>query len=615
MQKIQVLLISDIPESSHKIKCDLTDAVEIDNELLFNDIDSLEVEKISTDFILAIFELPNVEKNFTSYVETLNKISATKRIPVIIYCNGDYHLINPVLLNNPFLIKIENLSPEILLNAIEKAAKIKKNNGILTKEPHLLFEAIENLMAPVLLLNLKGEILYINEAQESLHGFRKYELIGKDISILSYKEDFANSTKQIISEVIQKGKWNGELIEKTKSDEKIILSTKAKLLYDENDEPTAIILSAQNITSNKLLEEENKKFKQAIQHSHEVIFMTDKDGLINYVNSQFENFYQYSKEEVLGKKPSFLKSGNTPQDLYNQMWQNILGGKTFNAEMLNKSKFGQYLNVDASISPYFDEKNDIAGFISIQRDITEKKNNEELLRRALDKAEESDNLKAAFLNQMSHEIRTPLTSILGFMSLMEEELINRGITDLAVFFDSINRSSARLHRTIEDILSMSSIQIGNFYTSKSKINLVEILSLLVKEFSSFAREKNLEIHFKVETENISISADSYTITQSFKHLIDNALKFTDKGLVEIKIYDFDDSVCVDVIDTGIGISREYMNNLFKPFSQEEVGYNRRYDGNGLGLALTKEFLSLNNASIKVDSEKGKGSRFTISFYS
>jgi PAS domain S-box-containing protein len=384
------------------------------------------------------------------------------------------------------------------------------------------------------------------------------------------------------------------------------------------DTPTllgkAIVTSVRDITLNRTIEEENKKFKLAIQHSHEVIFMTDTKGVINYINPQFEKFYQYKSDQIIGKTPKLLKSGQKSDEFYSEFWQNLMEGNNLNIEFENKTQNGDIVTVEESISSYFDDNNEIAGFISIQRDISEKKQNEELIRRALDKAEESDNLKAAFLNQMSHEIRTPLNSILGFMSLMEEELINRGVKDLAAYFDSVNRSALRLQRTIENILAMSNIQVGNYFTSFTKIDLESVLKLILEDFKSLAEEKNIEIIFENNTTEAAVFADSYTIIQSFQHLLDNAFKFTNSGKVEVKMFNVDDAVCVNIKDTGIGISKEYMEKLFKPFSQEEVGYGRSYDGNGLGLALAKEYLRLNYANISVKSEKGKGSVFTVTFY-
>lgn len=473
------------------------------------------------------------------------------------------------------------------------------------------FEILESAFSPVLVHSPEGQILFVNDEYLKLYKADKAEFQKLNIWDL-YSPDNSIDLKDILQTIKKDHFWTGEIIENLRGIT-LKLAVKSKLISPEGTNERYVIRYAKNISiDNKL--KDGERFKIAIQHSHEIIFMTDYDGVINYVNPEFEKFYGYSKEEIVGKTPRIIKSGMMSDTFYQNFWHKLRTGQNCDEEMVNQTRRGQYITVMASVSPFYDEANNITGFISIQRDITEQKRNEEITRRALDRAEESDNLKTAFLNQMSHEIRTPLNSILGFMSIMEEELVSKGNTHLIQYFASINRSAARLQRTIEDILSMSSIQIGNFYTSSTRINLEEVIRLLMEDFKSLAEEKNLDFVFYNKSRNSYVTADSYSIINSFQHLIDNALKFTNKGKVEITIYDQDENLCVAVKDTGIGISKEYMDKLFKPFTQEEVGYNRRYDGNGLGLALTKEYLRLNHAQIYVQSEKGTGTTFTVTFY-
>lgn len=564
-------------------------------DLVFTDIQLLPKEKIQQ------FE---------------NEIAEIHNIPIIYFLDNK---------NVKDLQDLERYQNKLFIDSIIKS-KVRKitlkalgleTNGkfddYFTNKPLLFTEIINSSLLPIFIHDFNGNIIFTNEAFGNLIKYKKEELIGKNLSICTDPQHIT-LLEQINNAISEKGYWEGEILNKTKDGEKKLFSIKSIPLYGDSEIPVAIVTSAKDITITKGLEEESNKFKLAIQHSHEIIFMTNSEGKINYINPQFERFYKYKNGEILGKTPKMLKSGRKPDEFYREFWNNLLEGNNLNIEFENITKDGEIVNVDESISAYFDENNKIAGFISIQRDISEKKQNEEILRRALDKAEESDNLKAAFLNQMSHEIRTPLNSILGFMSLMEEELINRGIKDLAVYFDSVNRSALRLQRTIENILAMSNIQVGNYFTSFTKIDLESVLGLILDDFKSLADEKGIEIIFKNLSESPTILADSYTVIQSFQHLIDNAFKFTNQGIIEVCIYNTDETVCVDIKDTGIGISKEYMEKLFKPFSQEEVGYGRTYDGNGLGLALAKEYLRLNYANISVESEKGKGSIFTIVFY-
>jgi len=247
---------------------------------------------------------------------------------------------------------------------------------------------------------------------------------------------------------------------------------------------------------------------------------------------------------------------------------------------------------------------------SIQR----KEYREELIA-ARKEAEKSDRLKSEFLAQMSHEIRTPLNNILNFTSLIKEEVKEHLNEDLLTGFHTIKHASERLIRTIGLILNMSEIQTGSYRLNPTKFDLYsDILENLYDTFKQEANEKKLKFTLHNNAETTYIKADRYSTGQIFSNLIDNAIKFTPKGKVEIVVKNSEDKkVIVKVIDTGVGISKEYLPNLFNPFSQEQQGYTRKFDGNGLGLTLSKQYCNLNNAQIDVSSKKDVGSIFTVKF--
>ncbi|MFA3783900.1 sensor histidine kinase [Melioribacteraceae bacterium 4301-Me] len=235
------------------------------------------------------------------------------------------------------------------------------------------------------------------------------------------------------------------------------------------------------------------------------------------------------------------------------------------------------------------------------------------LQKALDKAQQSNKLKSEFLAQMSHEIRTPIFVILGNIAILKGILEENSKSKNKELFDSIELASKRIIRTIELILNMSEMQIGTYKPTLKKIDLdKDVLSKLVDEHKQMAASKNLELIYNCMTENTIITGDEYSLTQIFANLIDNGIKYTKKGKVEISIKSNEQNeIIVEVSDTGIGMSKEFLSHLFEPFVQEERGYSRTYEGNGLGLALVKKYCELNNANIEVESEKGIGSTFRV----
>ncbi len=239
---------------------------------------------------------------------------------------------------------------------------------------------------------------------------------------------------------------------------------------------------------------------------------------------------------------------------------------------------------------------------------------EELLKAKL-KAEESDKLKSQFLAQMSHEIRSPINTILSFTSLLENEISHKITNELKNSFSIIKSAGERLIRTIDLILNMSEIQAGSYEYSPTKTDIYsDILLPLINEAKVSAENKNLSFKVEKNTNKTVRIVDSYTVSQIFVNLIDNAFKYTKKGTIKLVLNNTSKGkLKISVSDTGIGIAEEYIPKLFNPFSQEEQGYTRSFEGNGLGLALVKNYCDMNNAEIQVESKKGVGTTFSIIF--
>ncbi|MCX7876523.1 MAG: ATP-binding protein [Melioribacteraceae bacterium] len=247
------------------------------------------------------------------------------------------------------------------------------------------------------------------------------------------------------------------------------------------------------------------------------------------------------------------------------------------------------------------------------RNITELKQTENELIEALLKAEEAKRLKEFFLAQISHEIRSPLNVIVGYSDILNEELKGSNNNYYDGILRSIKNNSKRLYRTFDLLLNMSQLQAGKYETHIEKIDLYYLLNSIHLEYFSLAEEKSIDLKIINTIEPpVYIYGDHYSISQIFINLIDNAIKYTSKGAVEIKISKTnEEEIVTEIIDNGKGMSQEFIDKLFQPFTQEDMGYTRRFDGTGLGLAIVKNFVELNKGKISVESELNKGTTFKV----
>jgi signal transduction histidine kinase len=234
------------------------------------------------------------------------------------------------------------------------------------------------------------------------------------------------------------------------------------------------------------------------------------------------------------------------------------------------------------------------------------------LKRAKEKAEASDKLKSSFLNNISHEIRTPLNGILGFGNLLADpETLPE---EKGTYLKIMDQSSARLLQTVSNIVDMSLISSGNLEVKKSDFWLKVIVNEVIGKYKPLCEVKNLS--FSIEMEDVEldavINADKDLLFKILFHLIDNAIKFTQKGSVIVGFKISENELQCSVKDSGIGISQEGQIIVFKDFMQEDGSNTRAFEGTGLGLSIAKGVLSLLGGKIYLESEKGKGAIFYFS---
>lgn len=367
-----------------------------------------------------------------------------------------------------------------------------------------------------------------------------------------------------------------------------------------------------DITERKLVEEQLLKLSRAVEQSSASVVITDKEGVISYVNRTFETITGYSEEEVIGKMPSLLKSGEMDQDFYKVLWTTILNGEIWKGEFLNKKKDGTVFWEFASISPIINDGGDIVSFVAVKEDVTERKQMEDDLRIAIDKAKSATQAKSDFLANMSHEIRTPMNAIIGLSHLALRTDLDEKQMD---YVDKINRAGNNLLGILNDILDFSKIEAGKLELELIEFNLEDTINTLMSYMAFKADEKDLELIVSIKDDVLNfLIGDPLRLSQILVNLINNAIKFTNKGEILLNIEEIErkNESCIlkfAIVDTGIGMTAEQQKKLFKSFEQADSSTTRKYGGTGLGLAISKDLTELMGGNIQVKSKPNIGSEF------
>ena len=310
-------------------------------------------------------------------------------------------------------------------------------------------------------------------------------------------------------------------------------------------------------------------------------------------------------------------------DMKNSVFADFAKRSSFENKLLIKNNVDGYetqwlrrdntiIEMSESARAVRDERGRFLYFEGFVENISEKKKARELLLEAKETAEKSSQMKSDFIQQMSHEIRTPITAIINNVNMLRFMLGESENNEYEDQFNTIARGGMRIIRTIDMIIDMSEIQSGNYKPDIKQYDLLkDILNEILLNYKKIAEEKNIILESIYDEASFTMNCDLYSAKQIFEQVIDNAVKFTVEGSVNLNITSDAKGYIVTVKDTGVGISEAYLPKIFEPFSQEEEGTNRRFEGNGLGLTLANEYSQINGWGISIESKKNETTEVTI----
>lgn len=359
----------------------------------------------------------------------------------------------------------------------------------------------------------------------------------------------------------------------------------------------------------------------------------DKNGIIKSANDYTFHIFRINKYDFLEKSFSIFVSIEDQNKYLDALKKSAEDGKSINCELNLNNHLGEYIYVilTACCNPSEDTEIDeikIAiiditrqkeaeySMTALQKDFEEQLTNRtneledynKLLIQQRDKAEEMNRVKSVFLANMSHELRTPMVGILGFSEVIATEAKDPDIKEMASL---IHNGGTRLLETLNLILDFTKVESEKTSLNYESVRVNEIVNETVNNFTETIQKKNLKIISKSANKEITAILDPRLFKQILNNLINNAVKYTNEGYIEVSLEKRDKEIVLKVKDTGIGIEDDKVSSLFEVYREEDKEFTRQFNGAGLELTLAKRFTELMNGTIRAASEYKKGSEFTV----
>ncbi len=506
------------------------------------------------------------------------------------------------------LLEVNKKLEVINVNLIEEIKGHAKARAELQKSEEKYRTIVETAGEGIAITQPEGDYTYANKQMADMLGYLVIDLLGKSSLDFTF-DDQRPLILQMRKDLHKGNKVHGELKFRHKDGSVMWSMYNASPVFDDKGEHVATIILYMDITKRKRIEDDLKrseaKNKALLDAMPDAMFLISEGGTFLDFRANESELY-VAPEKFIGKK------------IQDVLPQNLAQQSIYFVEQAKKTgelQVFEYQLPMAKGTTDYEARITLCGensFLGVIRNVTERKRSEKILLKAKEEAEAALRIKSEFLAVMSHELRTPLNGVLGMASLLAMENLS---SDQQECVDIIRSSSESLLATINDILSFTSMENRKIGLEKQPINLRETINDAVNLLSSKAKAKGLDIAYSANgSAPETVISDKMRLRQVLVNLLDNAIKFTDKGRIDISVSgrgleNGRREILFSVKDTGIGISQEYIPKLFQPFSQADMSTSRKYGGTGLGLAISRQIVELTGGKIWVESEPGKGSTF------
>ncbi|MDX2129427.1 MAG: PAS domain S-box protein [Chloroherpetonaceae bacterium] len=481
---------------------------------------------------------------------------------------------------------------------------------------------LENVDEAIVATDISFIIRGWNKSAEKIFELSAEQAIGKTLSEALRIQLTAEVSSKIINSLSTNGNWKGILEQRKIDGTELVIMLNLSALKNDEGETIGTIGIINDITTERMLElreqEANERYALAVEGSNDGIWDWDLQNDKVYYSSRWKQMIGYADHE-LGNTFSVWESLIHPEDKKRvvKALNSYIRRETnqYQVEFRFRHKDGSYRWVYSRGVGVWDANGNVYRIAGSHTDITERKEFELQLESAKQAAELASKAKSEFIATISHELRTPLNGVIGMTSLLTQTPLSN---EQKQYLENIQFSGQSLLSLINDILDFSQLEASIVKLEPQPFNVEESIISSIEQHSLKASVKSLDISYSIDpTIPPILIGDGIRIRQVLSNIVSNAVKFTETGEVHIRVRPLEASheqitLEFEVHDTGIGISNPLAEKLFKPFSQLEGAFNRRYSGMGLGLALSSQLIELMKGKISVSSEVGKGSIFTFS---
>lgn len=496
---------------------------------------------------------------------------------------------------------------------LQEAFALQKDLAKMTETHRSILRAtISSSLDAIITIDQDGKLVEFSESAERIFGYERDEILGQELAECIIPEHYREAHRKGMARFRQSGKAVvlGQRLELTalrKGGEEF----PCELAISRVEVGDEILFTAfmRDISDRHGYEAELKLAAHAFEAS-EAIFITDEEANIVRVNKAFTRITGYALEDVEGKNPRLLASGQHDDRFYEQMWQQIEKQGRWSGEIVNRRKNGELLPEFLTISSVSDREGQISHYVAHFTDLSEQKAVEASLRKAQKQAEAASLAKSRFLATMSHEIRTPLNAIINMNQLLAESPLTEQQEQLV---KTAGEAGQTLVALLNNVLDFSRIEAGRIELAPEWVSVSEAASSLMELFDASASQKRLKLELTIaEDLPAQFYCDALRFRQILLNLIGNAVKFTEQGEVNVRLMlNDEDHLVLQVQDTGPGIEPEVQQLLFKEFFQGDDSRTRHHSGSGLGLAITRQLVELMEGEIRLESKLGHGATFEV----